>query len=199
MSSTFRSMTRVSNVVMDVTVSSAVAVIALALAANVSVLSRMPWLLGSLIVAIWIALWVFNQKVASLPYRSAAARRFRDIFVPLIFGLTLLWLWEVICRGFNVPMVLMPAPSHIFARIVSSLPTLGADFVQTVIRAAIPGWLMGCLAGFGVALLCDRFDFLRRGLLPIGNFISALPIIGIAPILVMWFGFDWHSKAAVWW
>ena len=39
--------------------------------------------------------------------------------------------------------------------------------------------------------------FLRRGLLPLGNFVSALPIIGIAPIMVMWFGFDWQSKAAV--
>jgi NitT/TauT family transport system permease protein len=33
--------------------------------------------------------------------------------------------------------------------------------------------------------------------LPIGNFVAALPIVGIAPILVSWFGFDWHSKAAV--
>jgi NitT/TauT family transport system permease protein len=80
---------------------------------------------------------------------------------------------------------------------MGSLPILGADFVQTIIRAAIPGWIMGCLAGFAVALACDRYDLLRRGLMPIGNFISALPIIGIAPILVMWFGFDWQSKAAV--
>ncbi len=39
--------------------------------------------------------------------------------------------------------------------------------------------------------------FLQRGLLPLGNLVSALPIIGIAPIMVMWFGFDWQSKAAV--
>ena len=39
--------------------------------------------------------------------------------------------------------------------------------------------------------------FLQRGLLPIGNLVSALPIVGIAPIMVMWFGFDWQSKAAV--
>ena len=38
---------------------------------------------------------------------------------------------------------------------------------------------------------------MRRGLLPIGNLVSALPIVGIAPIMVMWFGFDWPSKAAV--
>ena len=48
-----------------------------------------------------------------------------------------------------------------------------------------------------IGILADRFDFLRRGLLPIGNMVSALPIIGVAPIMVMWFGFGWESKAAV--
>jgi NitT/TauT family transport system permease protein len=120
-----------------------------------------------------------------------------DLVYPVIFGVAVLSAWELACRALSIPTVLLPAPSLIFAKLVGSLPTLGADFVQTVIRAAIPGWIMGCLAGFAVALLCDRYDFLRRGLMPIGNFISALPIIGIAPILVMWFGFDWQSKAAV--
>ena len=45
--------------------------------------------------------------------------------------------------------------------------------------------------------MVDRVAFLRRGLLPVGNLVSALPIIGVAPIMVMWFGFDWPSKAAV--
>ena len=39
--------------------------------------------------------------------------------------------------------------------------------------------------------------FPERGLLPLGNLFAALPIVGVAPIMVMWFGFDWHSKAAV--
>ena len=38
---------------------------------------------------------------------------------------------------------------------------------------------------------------LRRGLLPVASFMAALPIVGTAPILVMWFGFGWASKAAV--
>jgi NitT/TauT family transport system permease protein len=57
--------------------------------------------------------------------------------------------------------------------------------------------VIGSGAGFVVALLVDRVPFLKRGLLPVGNLVSALPIIGIAPIMVMWFGFDWPSKAAV--
>ena len=73
---------------------------------------------------------------------------------------------------------------------------LAADFRQTF-KAVLFGYCVGCLAGFVVAILADRVPFLRRGLLPIGNLVSALPIIGIAPIMVMWFGFDWQSKAAV--
>jgi NitT/TauT family transport system permease protein len=96
-----------------------------------------------------------------------------------------------------VPMVLMPAPSLIFAKFTAELPTLWVDFVQTVLRAVIPGWAIGSALGVLVAMVCDRVDFLRRGLLPLGNFVAALPIIGIAPIMVMWFGFDWPSKMAV--
>jgi NitT/TauT family transport system permease protein len=121
----------------------------------------------------------------------------RDLAPPVLFGLGVLLLWETMCRAFSIPTVLLPAPSLIFAKLAASLPTLRADFMQTVIRAVIPGWIMGCALGFAAALVCDRNDFLRRGLMPIGNFVSALPIIGIAPILVMWFGFDWQSKAAV--
>ncbi|MDM7255076.1 MAG: ABC transporter permease, partial [Paracoccus sp. (in: a-proteobacteria)] len=56
---------------------------------------------------------------------------------------------------------------------------------------------IGALAAIATAIAIDRSPFLQRGLLPIGNFVAALPIVGIAPILVMWFGFDWQSKAAV--
>nr|WP_076700287.1 ABC transporter permease [Salipiger abyssi] len=150
----------------------------------------MMWiLLGILAWAGGSALNVWLARQA--PGRTTA------LAVPLIFGVTLIFVWEAAVRGFGISPVLLPAPSAIAARMAGSTGVLWEDFVQTVIKGALSGYVIGCLAAFGTAIVVDRFDFLRRGLLPVGNFVAALPIIGIAPILVMWFGFDWQSKAAV--
>jgi NitT/TauT family transport system permease protein len=122
--------------------------------------------------------------------------RAADLAPPLLFGLAVLAVWEVGVKLLGVPAIILPAPSAILLRLVSSTPTLAADFLQTI-RGVLAGYTTGSGAGLLVAILIDRWPFLQRGLLPLGNFVSALPIVGIAPIMVMWFGFDWQSKAAV--
>jgi NitT/TauT family transport system permease protein len=151
----------------------------------------------ALVVAVWLLAWLLVTRLAAArpPTRLGAA--VMKVLVPAIFGVALLFMWELIVRGMGVPPVLLPPPTAIGARIAGSLPTLWADFRQTFLKAVIAGYAIGCGAGFLVAILVDRVPFLKRGLLPIGNLVSALPIIGIAPIMVMWFGFDWPSKAAV--
>ncbi|WP_299841353.1 ABC transporter permease [uncultured Paracoccus sp.] len=143
------------------------------------------------ILAVWLGAWGLNAVLARLNTRLTR------ILVPLIFGATLLVLWEMIVRAYAVPSVILPAPSQIWASFAGNIPLLWGDFVQTILKGALSGWVMGALAAIVTAIAIDRSPFLQRGLLPIGNFVAALPIIGIAPILVMWFGFDWQSKAAV--
>jgi len=152
------------------------------------------WLL---VLGLWLAAWLAVDALAELHLLDPRRQRLADLAVPIAFGAVVLFLWEVVTVGFGVPPVLMPSPSAIGARIAASPGVLWADFVQTFLKAVLAGWALGCASGFVVALLADRVPFLRRGLLPLGNFVAALPIIGIAPIMVMWFGFDWHSKAAV--
>ncbi|MFN3992386.1 MAG: ABC transporter permease [Tabrizicola flagellatus] len=147
-----------------------------------------------LAVAFWLAAWALNVRLAG---RGIARTRGGKALVPLIFGVTVLVLWEGLVRGLNVAPVILPAPSAIAAKIATSLPVLWQDFAQTILKGAIPGFLIGAGAAFLTAIAVDRSPFLQRGLLPIGNFVAALPIVGLAPILVMWFGFDWQSKAAV--
>jgi NitT/TauT family transport system permease protein len=112
----------------------------------------------------------------------------RNLIAPALLGIAILVLWETACRFIPISPILLPPPSVIWARMLTDTPTLMKDFEETVIRAVIPGWIIGCGAGFLTALACDRYDFLMRGLLPIGNFFSVLPLVGVAPIMVMWFG-----------
>jgi len=149
------------------------------------------------VIVLWGLAWAGNSALAAVNVASPLARRTIALAVPAVFGITLLFLWELVAKGFHIPLVLLPAPSDIWARLSSSLPILSADFVQTFIRAVVPGWFAGSAAGFVVAIVCDAVPFLKRGLLPLGNLAAALPMVGIAPIMVMWFGFDWQSKMAV--
>ena len=145
----------------------------------------------------WLLAWQLVSRLAVLHGHDRAQALLLRIVVPFLFGVWLLFLWEVLARGFGVPFVILPPPSAIGATIAGSTAMLFADFRQTFLKAALAGYAIGCLSGFLVAVVTARFIFLKRGLLPIGNLVAALPIIGIAPIMVMWFGFDWQSKAAV--
>ena len=145
----------------------------------------------------WLLAWQLVTRLALAPAHNRAAAFILNIVVPLLFGAWLLFLWEILARGFGVPFVILPSPSAIYAKIAVSTAILLADFQQTVLKAVLAGYAMGCLSGFIVAIVADRFAFLKRGLVPVSNLVAALPIIGIAPIMVMWFGFDWQSKAAV--
>jgi len=104
-------------------------------------------------------------------------RRLAELLPPLAFGLAVLAVWEAGVRLFHVPAIILPPPSAIAMRLATSVPTLAADFNQTI-RGVLAGYVIGSLAGFAVAILIDRSEFLQRGLMP-------------------WFGFDWQSKAAV--
>ena len=152
----------------------------------------MNWLFGS--IAFWVGAWALNVWLANSPWRERRAVR---IAIPVIFGISILVLWEGVVRGLQVSPVVLPPPSAIWARILQSFDILWRDFVQTAIKGAVSGYVIGCTAAFLTAILVDRKPFLRRGLLPIGNFVAALPIVGLAPIMVNWFGFGWESKAAV--
>ncbi|ANC93028.2 ABC transporter permease [Azospirillum humicireducens] len=149
------------------------------------------WGLWLFLGAATLLLWRVMGVLAGVPGWT------RSVVVPGLFGIGLLVGWEVLVRGFQVPAILLPPPSRIASALAAHAPVLWDDFRQTVLTSVLRGYAMGCGAGFLVAILADRVPFLARGLLPLGNLASAIPVVGIAPIMVMWFGFDWQSKAAV--
>jgi len=77
-------------------------------------------LIGSAVIgalAIWIGLWALNITIVRRGYKIA------PWIVPILFGAALLILWEGAVRGFDVPLVILPAPSMIWVTLTNSLPT----------------------------------------------------------------------------
>ena len=119
------------------------------------------------------------------------------VLAPALCFVLVVYVWEAATILYAIPRILLPAPSAIGARLVQQWPTLEADFVQTVIRAAIPGWILGSLVGFLAGLAVDRFVRLSTAFQLLGGLLSVIPILAVAPIMVLWLGFDWQSKVAV--
>jgi NitT/TauT family transport system permease protein len=158
---------------------------------------------GKITPAFWLACIGLGIAAIDSIRRVAAlnAIRYGDRFVGLLtaalFGLWIVYFWQILVVAFGVPRVILPPPSLIAQSLAGNIPRLWDDFVQTVIQSVLVGWVLGCGLGFAVAVAIDRMPFLQRGLLPIASLTSAVPLVGVAPIAVMWFGFEWQSKAAV--
>ncbi|MFK7874613.1 MAG: ABC transporter permease [Paracoccaceae bacterium] len=152
----------------------------------------MSWLVFAFVF--WMGAWALNVILAQSSISRTLPIR---IAVPVIFGVTLLVIWEGLVRGLGVSQVILPPPTMVANTFMNSTDILWEDVKQTVVKGALRGYIIGAITAILCAILIDRSSFLTRGLLPIGNFVAALPIVGVAPILVNWFGFDWQSKAAV--
>jgi NitT/TauT family transport system permease protein len=151
------------------------------------------WAFFLLLIVLAALAVVSLRRLSALDPKSWQVR----FATPLLFGFWVLLFWELLTQGFDVPKVLLPAPTVVWASLLLGAPTLRGDFVQTVLHSVLIGLALGSGLGFVVGVLIDRSPFLQRGLLPVAALASTVPLVGVAPIMVMWFGFDWHSKAAV--
>ncbi|MDE0969161.1 MAG: ABC transporter permease [Octadecabacter sp.] len=145
-------------------------------------------------LSIWATGWWINAQLANGPQSDS---RTISLIIPIIFGATIIAIWQVLVTMLGISPIILPPPSSIAVRFANEIPILWADFEQTILKGAMTGYVVGMIAAFAVALLADRSEFLTKGILPVGAFMAALPIVGTAPIFVKWLGSDWQSKAAV--
>ena len=147
--------------------------------------------------------WLATLALAGLAIQSVrlmaalSGGRWVGSATAALFGVWIVYFWQLLVVAFEVPRVLLPPPSLIVQAFARHSEVLWGDFVQTVLKAVLIGWGLGSGLGFVVAVAIDRQPFLQRGLLPLASLTSTIPLVAVAPIAVMWFGFEWPSKAAV--
>jgi len=88
---------------------------------------------------------------------------------------------------------MLPAPWQVVDAFVSDLPLLGHHLGISLQEAAI-GLVASIVASFVLATLMDRFSFLAETVMPLLVLSQTIPVIALAPLLVLWFGYDMVPK-----
>ena len=123
--------------------------------------------------------------------RSGA--RLRRALPALLSVLAALALWEVYVHLSGISPFVLPAPSRIGDQMVANRAMLWANTAPTL-KATLIGFAFSATIAFAFSVLIDFLPRLRRALFPIFVISQTLPLVAIAPLVVLWFGFDLTPK-----
>ncbi len=120
----------------------------------------------------------------------------RMVLPPAVMVLLFLISWEVIALVADIEPWLLPAPTEIITAGWEARTLLGDHITQTLLETVI-GFSLAIIVGIALGLLIDTSSILRRAIYPLLVFSQTIPIIAIAPVLVIWFGYGLLPKVLV--
>lgn len=128
--------------------------------------------------------------------RRTRIAKLNAILPPLLIVLAFFVLWEILARLFSVPDWLLPVPSQVATQLVGEADLLfGASLVT--LGEILLGFVIAVALGVLFAVLIAWTNWLERGLYPLVIGLQTLPILAIAPLLIVWFGLGIASKVVI--
>lgn len=112
---------------------------------------------------------------------------------PALAICALLIVWQAACMTGLIEEYMLPSPIDVVKAFVSEFPLLMENARVTLIEAFV-GLTCGVLIGFIIAVIMDRFDKLYQAFYPIVVLTQTVPTVAIAPLLVLWFGYEMLPK-----
>jgi len=129
-----------------------------------------------------------DKKDLSKASKHKESRHYlQDYGLPVLFFVLVIIIWEAVIKMFNVPQYFIPAPSIIVATIYNSFFSLLKDTGITLLEAVL-GFLLGGGIAFVVAVIFTHSRIIEKSINPYFVGLQAVPIIAVAPLLVVWFG-----------
>ena len=105
----------------------------------------------------------------------------------------ILILWQTVCSVGLVDEFLLPSPVQVVKAFVEEFPLLMEHSFVTLAEALF-GLILGILLGFFVAVFMDQFEPLYKACYPLMILSQTIPTVAIAPLLVLWFGYEMAPK-----
>lgn len=105
----------------------------------------------------------------------------------------LLVLWQAVCSLGLVDSFMLPSPVQVIKALIAEAPALAEHCTVTLSEAGV-GLFCGVATGFIIAVIMDRFEPLYKAFYPIIVLTQTVPTVAIAPLLVLWFGYEMMPK-----
>jgi ABC-type nitrate/sulfonate/bicarbonate transport system permease component len=115
---------------------------------------------------------------------------------PIVAAVAVIALWELAVRTFGVAPYLLPPPLKVWHAFGELRSSVGDDIVTTMTEAVL-GLVLGAVIGVVIATLLWLWPFARRAILPLLVISQTVPIVVLAPLLVLWFGLGLTPKVLV--
>lgn len=107
--------------------------------------------------------------------------------------LIILGIWELASITGLIPRFMLPSPVDVVKAFIKDFPLLMSNAKVTLIEAMI-GLMVGVLFGFFMAVIMDRFEKIYQAFYPLIVLTQTVPTVAIAPVLVLWFGYEMLPK-----
>lgn len=117
----------------------------------------------------------------------------KNHLVPIIFIAALLFLWEASVLVFNIPLYVLPSPVQVVKALISESDILMGHALVTVLEA-MAGITISLLLALFLGIVMDRFPLIKQGIYPILVVTQTVPMIVLAPILIIYMGFGVAPK-----
>jgi ABC-type nitrate/sulfonate/bicarbonate transport system permease component len=117
----------------------------------------------------------------------------RRILPAVLIGLAVLALWEFYCASANVSPLILPAPSDIARSLVAERSAI-FEHAASTLSVAMLGFSTSVAFAFLVSVALHFLPPLERGLMPLFVVSQTIPLIALAPLMILWFGFGLLPK-----
>lgn len=115
--------------------------------------------------------------------------RLLRILIPALVGIGFLLLWEFLVRYFGIAEFVLPAPSQIAASLVDNFSSL-MNSLWVTLSITITAFFLAVVGGVGLAILFSQSRLIEMALFPYAVILQVTPVVAIAPLILIWVGFD---------
>jgi NitT/TauT family transport system permease protein len=125
--------------------------------------------------------------------RPGAALAVR-VAVPLLLGASLIWLWEALVHAYRIRPFVLPAPTAIWAALVNDFWSLMGSLWLTL-RITVVAFVLAVAGGVFLAIVFVQSRLVETALYPYAVILQVTPVVSIAPLIIIWVGFDNVERA----